>query len=679
MLPCLIVEMGRLIKFILGVVMVLLSSSTSFAAVPKGGQEKSPVEIQANVITYDRAANRVTAEGNVVIVRGEVSLRADRVLYNPQTEIAEAIGNVVLVRKEDELKSQRLMVNLRDQTGVVEQGELLIKEDNYIVRGERIEKTGPRTYRISGGSFTTCPCIPPSWRIVSDRATITLGGFGTARGARFYIRGLPILYIPYFFFPVVTERSTGFLIPTPGFSNREGFKLNLPFFWAISRSSDLTLGLDYRSRRGPRPYLEYRYVLSRDSFGSFSVDFIEDNLTKQTRYSIKSDHQQLFDPRFFLKSKVRFVNQVTQLAEFEEPIELRAARQLESTALLVRSLSDFNFVGESSYIIDLAQARTSTVPQPVPRLTLSRMMDDLFGTPFHYRFDVQFANFSRGRGDSGLRLDLDPSLTLPMKLGGRIELSPKVGFRETLYQLRGGRDLSRDLFQFSTHLSTELERIYRLGSSRLRHSLEPAIVYELVPRQNQGRFPFFDPIDRIQQGQALSFLLTNRIFFKNLSTGEIFQLAWFRLSQELALGPIDFNVPERPFPSLRAQLLITPPRNFILDMDSRFDTRQGELSSFDTHLNLGGGLLTVGYRFIRGLSEELDASTTIRPLKGLSLSYLARYSIRESLFLESSFGVGYVSCEGCWSVSFNITDRVRPNRTDFKLIVDLRGLGTLGR
>ena len=45
---------------------------------------------------------------------------------------------------------------------------------------------------------------------------------------------VPVLYIPYGFFPLNSERPTGCLFPNIGSSNKDGFQYLQPFFWAVS-------------------------------------------------------------------------------------------------------------------------------------------------------------------------------------------------------------------------------------------------------------------------------------------------------------------------------------------------------------------------------------------------------------------------------------------------------------
>ena len=68
---------------------------------------------------------------------------------------------------------------------------------------------------------------------------------------------------PFFGAAIRRERQTGFLFPSFGFSSERGFFAQVPFFWAINDSQDLTVALDTYTERGVGGRRrDYRYILS---------------------------------------------------------------------------------------------------------------------------------------------------------------------------------------------------------------------------------------------------------------------------------------------------------------------------------------------------------------------------------------------------------------------------------
>ncbi len=195
--------------------------------------EKAPWDIEAQELNYDQDTNTYTAIGEVVIKKGDRVLKSDYARLDRNTMIAEARGKVVYTAGGDELRGDQLTIDLKKQTGEVEKGRLFLKKNNYHVTGTRIWKTGESTYRILDGTITSCDGDEPSWIITAKDFDVTVEGYGELYQASLRARNIPVLYTPYLIFPVKTKRQSGLLMPEPGYSQRDGLLLNVPFYWAI--------------------------------------------------------------------------------------------------------------------------------------------------------------------------------------------------------------------------------------------------------------------------------------------------------------------------------------------------------------------------------------------------------------------------------------------------------------
>ena len=74
--------------------------------------------------------------------------------------------------------------------------------------------------------------------------------------------------------------------------------------------------------------------------------------------------------------------------------------------------------------------------QTLPDLLVSGRKD-LFGGLAYTDYDVDGTNFWRYRGQSGLRLDLNPRLTVPWRLSNYLYGFGTLGLRETVYDTSG--------------------------------------------------------------------------------------------------------------------------------------------------------------------------------------------------------------------------------------------------
>jgi LPS-assembly protein len=170
------------------------------------------VSVKADRMHYDYAADLYRAEGNVTIEQADAILKADTITLNTVTQDAQATGNVTLAEGGNLLTCERLDLNLTTKIGTVSQATLFIKENNYRISGKSFEKLGESTYKVLNGTVTTCDGDVPAWKITGGHIDVTLEGFATIKHSTFQIRNIPILYSPFFFYPVKIKRQTGFLM-----------------------------------------------------------------------------------------------------------------------------------------------------------------------------------------------------------------------------------------------------------------------------------------------------------------------------------------------------------------------------------------------------------------------------------------------------------------------------------
>jgi lipopolysaccharide export system protein LptA len=106
------------------------------------GSPKVPWQISADTLNYDAASTTYHAKGNVVIEKQAARLVADTVSFNHKAMTAVADGHVVMTVGDDVLTGARVELNLDQETGVVHDGTVFLKENHFYIHGDRIEKTG---------------------------------------------------------------------------------------------------------------------------------------------------------------------------------------------------------------------------------------------------------------------------------------------------------------------------------------------------------------------------------------------------------------------------------------------------------------------------------------------------------------------------------------------------------
>ncbi|NWF56335.1 MAG: LPS-assembly protein LptD, partial [Syntrophaceae bacterium] len=499
-------------------------------AIPSLKYEPSlePWRIRADSVSFDQAANTYVAEGRVEIWQEKQRLTADRVLVNAATRELEASGNVTLAQGEDYLRSERMSIDLKTSLGIVVEGTLFLKAQNYYLRGEEIERVGENTYRVKGGSFTTCDGDWPAWRFTGNEALITLEEYADVWGATFQVKNIPVFYSPYLFFPVKTQRQSGFLFPRIGFSDIAGAQLGLAYFWAISRNMDATFYLDLATRKGIGEGLEYRYIRRQESFGTFYGYHIregEDYRKKYTdpldrkpdRWQVDFQHEEYVDPSLFAKTRLRAFSDRQYFADYGSTYGDQSSEQAYSFLSLTKNWERFSLFGEARHTVDLREKDPTTL-QYYPLTNFVGVRQPLFSTPLFFNFETSYGYFWREEGATGHRVDIYPRVSLPLKFGG-LEFNTELGGRETWYVgvSEGEDSRSRHLWNFQTGVAADFYRVFDTGMKnvpRVKHVFRPEITYQYVPSVDQTDIPYFDrPVPKTN---AVFYGFTNRVIGKVL-------------------------------------------------------------------------------------------------------------------------------------------------------------------
>jgi len=285
----------------------------------RGGDVKGPVQIIADQVEHNRAANTYTARGNVEVREATRTLFADYIFLDDNTRDVTAEGNVIYEDLGDRIEAERMQLNLETKKGTLEKARVYIKTGNVYVNGAEIEKTGESQYKIKKGKFTTCGWDKPEWTFTSDEVDITVEGYAKTKSTTFHILGVPVFYIPWGIFPVKAQRQSGFLIPEMALSSADGAKFKLSYFWAIAKDKDATMSAEYIEKRGVNLGTQFRYALREDLKGELEGNIINDRDYGNTRYQVKAKHQQVFFNDLQFKANVWHVFDNDYLKDFGSP------------------------------------------------------------------------------------------------------------------------------------------------------------------------------------------------------------------------------------------------------------------------------------------------------------------------------------------------------------------------
>lgn len=693
---------GFLLPFVSLLLFFFGIANCVFAAPMEYNTSEEPIRIQGDLITYDRESGEYIAEGKVEILQGDTKLSADRVVLNRETRKAEATGNVVLVKGNDVLRGSKMTIDLETKLGIILRGTLFLKQQNYYLRGEEIERIGENTYRIRTGSFTTCNGDPPAWSFTGRESVVTLEEYASISGAAFRVKNIPLLYFPYLVVPVKTKRQSGFLPPRVGFSNLRGADLGGAYFWAISRNMDATFYLDMATRKGFGEGLEYRYVRKRGSAGSFfgyharEWESYREKRTEQLdrkpdRWETDLQYEEYGSPSFFAKTRMRLFSDRQYFQDYGRTYEDRASEQIYSFASLTKNWERYSAFGEARYTKDLRKEDKETL-QYLPNMHFTGLQQPIFRSPFYFDFDSAYGYFWREEGATGFRMDLHPRLSLPLRLGP-LEFTTEAFARETLYGERDGSEeiSSRELWGVQSSLKTEVYRVFETGSARipkLKHMIRPEITYTYIPDVDQSQIPFYD--QPVPKANEFFFGFTSRLIGKIMEgsgRSRYQELVYLKIGQtydvaEATRSTEDSDEPRRPFGILTGELRIQGLPYFTGENITTYDPNEGQFLTTYTTLGISdhrGDGLTLEYIWRREIEEQINGQIRIRILPSLDVSYGKRFSRFANQNLQTIYGLIYR--HQCWSVDISYSEtpaiQGQPPENKFFVIFNLTGVTSI--
>lgn len=703
----------------------------------------APWQISADRIDYDQNQNEYIAQGDVSITRQGRTLTAEKVTFNQKTGDASADGNVRLVSDSDILTGDHLELNLNTETGTLTEGKVFISKNHLYLSGREIHKTGPQSYSAEQISITSCDGQDPAWKLTGKDFKVTIEGYGSAKHTALWAAKVPVLYSPYLFFPVKVKRKSGLLTPEFGYSDRKGAEYLQPLFWAINESSDATFYSHFMSERGLRNGIEYRYVLDEDTMGAifaegyqdYKIDDGQGDNSKRwgyegdgvlrenkDRYWFRMKHDQYLGPQINAKLDLDVVSDQDYLNEFKSGYNGFDATRDYFLKTFGREIDDYNdpvrlnrfnlnrIWSQYSFNTDLRwydnviarrQDTGDQTLQQLPTVSLDGTKQPMGRLPLYFDLRSSYTHFYRINGTRGQRADIYPRVYYPFEMFQALSIEPSIGVRGTAwhvdhYETRPDHDrddLARAIYDVKLDLSTEFYRIFDfslLGGDRLKHAVTPEIIYEFTPDKDQSDYPGFDPIDRIESKNLVTYGFTNTFTARaprqsrNLDREYAYtSILRFKLAQSFDINKHNEGDP-RPFSDIIAELDLTPGRYVAIDSDARWSVYDSRFEALNTALVLWDARadrLKVDYRYTRENSDEnrmgihtlrLDGALQVSDKWRLRGAY--ELNMYNELEIERSLGIGYQS--SCWGVTVDYG--IQQGNQRYSIMFSLAGLGNIG-
>jgi LPS-assembly protein len=658
--------------------------------------------------------------GGVQIRYQDIDLKADQADLDLKTKIVTAKGNVVLDQGPRRLAGDTIVFNLDTKTGKLTNAAGQVSPDYYF-KGTEVEKTGDDTYEITNGIFTSCSQEVPDWSFRLRQARVEVEGYAHVRSATMRAKQVPVFYAPYILWPVKSERSSGFLVPNVGYSNRRGASLALAYYRTLGRSYDTTFHLDTFTAGFLGLGNEFRYRPTQGTQGDLLGYAVRDPEIDEWRWKVEWNHT-TDDLPWGMRGVVQFqdYSDFNFFRDFERSFDRNTLRFIDSRAFVTGNwgphLLNLLLNSRRTFLSFGATASDNTIEQrKLPEIEYRLRSTRLGRTPFYLEVDssLDYLDINRPESYSGSygRLDLLPQLTLPIRSFPWLSLSLTGGERATLYSdsltanLRSfsGESLTRTFPVASAQIvGPSFSRIFDWnvgGFGKFKHVIEPRWTYTYQGKIEDEalRVPLFDEVDTPRSANVGRLALDNRILAKpNTEEGVAREVFLFEIARNYSFDPAQplqvssadrrVNTTEGP---LEALLRFNPTDRISLKLEADYDTLFSGISSTGLTGNYGfGGGNYFGVTWFtrsrpetgRSLSNQVRLNSALAlPQFRIRLEGQINYDFEQKLLQQQQIVMNYAS--QCYGLRLELRDfragiGPRTRDKDIRFSLTLKNVGT---
>ncbi len=502
-------------------------------------------------ISNDFNTHKATLYNEAEIYYQDIELKAGIIILDYKRNLAYAkgildtLGNYTqkpqFKQGSQESEQDSLIYNFKNRKAIIYNTRT--EQQGIIIKGEITKRENDSVLYINKAHFTTSTKEKPDYEIVTDNIKVVPGKKIVGGLSQLYLANVPTpAFLPFFYAPITKGRASGFIIPTWGDNNRQGFFLqNGGYYFAVNDYVDLTVLGDVYTNGSWGLRFDSNYVLRYKFSGSFSLRFenlIEsergfDDFSKRNNFHLRWSHSQSSQssPNSRFSASVNFGS--SQF--FRESLnEFSISQNVTNT--FGSSISYYKkFVG-TPFNMNISlnhtqNTNTETIDMTLPSLQLS--MDRVYpfapknGTKknpiqnigISYNFDAQNRISTTDdlflkpgmfdKASSGAKHTLGASTNL--KVLKHITLSPSVNYNEVWYLKtidqqydQNSNTILKDTinkfdafreYSGSISASTTLYGMFNFKKGRLqaiRHVIRPSISYNYRPD-----FSFY--YDEVQQ------------------------------------------------------------------------------------------------------------------------------------------------------------------------------------
>lgn len=684
-------------------------------------------QIKASADKFDTLPDGTNVlSGSVEMKQGSRQLYSDEIRLNRESRATELNGNVIIRQPGMLILGDSAKINLNEKKLDVQNTEYVIHDIHVHGTAGRIFNPEEKVLVLDNSTYTTCEPDDNAWAIKAKRIELNENsGWGKVQGAAVEVGGIPVVYLPWWTFPIDDRRQTGFLFPTIG-TGENGLDLSVPYYLNLAPNYDATLTPRFLADRGEMLEAEFRY-LTPHTEGDFGGGYLyKDKKTSESRSLVTWHHRGNYG---------RWGNTVdyTRVGDSDHFLDLDTTLNTASATHLGQR-SDVFYYGTHWHARGLVQ-QFQTIDELIddedlPYRMLPQLRADgrykLGESPWELGLGTEYTYFDHPEDivdspTSAHRIQLTPFARYNYRRAWGFVV-PKLAFNYRYYDLNQV-NLSDNTTELETPVASidmglYLDRPFTFSNSEYLQTLEPRVFYLYAPFREQNNLPTFDTAktsfgyeqlfrdnrftggDRIGDANQVSIGLTSRLIHQdsgleqiNVSLGQIFylrdrevQLSEDDATEDTTLSPfvgrVNWYINEQW--SWRADAQWDSQENNVDSVVTGFGYRDamGNLANF-TYNHYDDGAVTADPESEK--IKQSDVSFIWSLNQRWALIGRWGFDLEQSRSFDNIVGVEYESC--CWRVRMVNRRYLKESNDEIEVVkpahgifiqFELKGLGGVG-
>lgn len=660
---------------------------------------KSKALLKANSVVIDN--EYLYANDDIDILHEGIRYKAKHAKYDRKNKILDIWNNVKIIdKKHGSISSSYATIDIDNDN---------ITFRDFMFDGEkRLWASSPSAvkdkdcYHLSDANFSSCNKQNPDWHIAFKRAEYnSTDKYVKIQDAIFYAKKLPIFYLPYLAFPLLKERTTGFLMPKFGHTSKGGYLFTQPFFWAINDAVDIEFNPQIRHKRGIGLYTTLRFADSPYSHGGLRVGYFKDFDKYTKKYNVDKEAYHGFEFRYesdnilrtmrpngfkdMLYVNIQDYNDIDYIdLQKDELMHHEYSKYRESRVNYMLYNDDYFFgIGARHFKLSSDGNNDSTI-QLEPAAMLHKYTKEI-APNFTYSMDANIFNHVRREGTQALVSDF--KMPFEYRYSFYSDLL-KFKLTEEIYAYKADfTDVNNSDGIDDISLTSEI-KIYSDVSKRYGDAMHTMEFYALYSHQNHES-NYIEEYDALDESVKNNFI-TYKPYDDKIKFGfsHYYYTADKKLKFKQRISQVYYPEDEYKKGLFRHELAFTYKKWKFYDI-SEYSWRYGSLGKSRNYIKYNADKFSwiVGHDWIKDLpndevtKSELDAGFTYKYNKNWKFFASTTYDLREEKDYAVEYKAGFIFDRGCWNTKITYARESEyvggelEHDDKFEIIINLLPLG----